>query len=70
MDIVGAVVVCVNYRLTLKWHFPTAIENGVDTNLYLTEELSIDVQRIGMSGFSSRRTTAFTAPLMLQDELH
>ncbi|KAF2178463.1 alpha/beta-hydrolase [Zopfia rhizophila CBS 207.26] len=72
VDIVGAVVVCVNYRLAPKWYFPTAIEDGVDAILYLiqnAEELSIDAQRIGVSGFSSGGTMAFTVPLILHDVL-
>mgnify|MGYP003629409086 FL=1 len=72
VDIVGAVVVCVNYRLAPKWYFPTAVEDGVDAILYLVrnaDELRIDAYQIGVSGFSSGGNMAFTVPLRFQEEL-
>lgn len=67
-----AVVVCVDYRLAPEHPFPTAVEDGVDAILYLlqnSEELRIDADRIGVSGFSAGGNIAFTVPMRLQDEL-
>lgn len=72
VDIVNAVVVSVDYRLAPRYPFPTAVEDGVDAILYLmqnAEELHIDPNRIGVSGFSAGGNLAFTVPLKLLEEL-
>ncbi|KAJ9664597.1 hypothetical protein H2201_005109 [Coniosporium apollinis] len=72
VDIVDAVVVSVDYRLAPRYPFPTAVEDGVDAILYLilnAEELDIDPNRIGVSGFSAGGNLAFTVPLRLREEL-
>ncbi|EON65841.1 hypothetical protein W97_05083 [Coniosporium apollinis CBS 100218] len=72
VDIVDAVVVSVDYRLAPQYPFPTAVEDGVDAILYLmqnAEELHIDPNRIGVSGFSAGGNLAFTVPLRLLEEL-
>jgi acetyl esterase/lipase len=68
----NAVVVSVDYRLAPEHPFPTAIEDGVDAILYLSEharEFNIDLEKIVVSGFSSGGNMAFTVPLRLQEEL-
>jgi acetyl esterase/lipase len=68
----NAVVVSVDYRLAPEHPFPTAIEDGVDAILYLSEharEFNIDLEKIVLSGFSSGGNMAFTVPLRLQEEL-
>ncbi|KAG8993505.1 hypothetical protein FRB94_013256 [Tulasnella sp. JGI-2019a] len=66
-------VVCsVGYRRAPEHPFPTAIEDGVDAILYLldhAEELKIDKDRIGISGFSSGGNMCFSVPLRLEDAL-
>merc|ERR1712093_728665 len=72
VEIVEAVVVSVEYRLAPQYPFPTAVEDGVDAILYIlqnVEQLNIDVDRIGVSGFSSGGNMAFTVPLRLQSEI-
>ncbi|KFY45051.1 hypothetical protein V494_01180 [Pseudogymnoascus sp. VKM F-4513 (FW-928)] len=72
VETVGAVVVSVNYRLAPRYPFPTAVEDGVDAILYLVqnaEQLNIDADKIGVSGFSSGGNMAFTVPLMLHNEI-
>lgn len=72
VELADAVVVSVNYRLAPRYPFPTAVEDGVDAILYLiqnAEELNIDADKIGMSGFSSGGNMAFTVPMKLRDEL-
>jgi len=72
VDIVDAMVVSVGYRLAPRYPFPTAVEDGVDAILYLmqnAEELHIDPNRIGVSGFSAGGNLAFTVPLRLREEL-
>ena len=68
----NAVVVTVDYRLAPEHPFPTAVEDGVDAILYLSEhahEFNIDLEKIVVSGFSSGGNMAFTVPLRLQEEL-
>lgn len=68
----GAVVVSVGYRLAPEFPFPTAVEDGVDALLWLSqhgEELDLDVQNITLSGFSSGGNLCFTVPLRLDAEL-
>jgi len=68
----GAIVASVDYRLAPEYHFPTAVEDGVDAVLYVArhaEELWIDVDKIAISGFSAGGNMAFTVPLRLQEEL-
>lgn len=72
MEKAGAVVASVDYRLAPEYHFPTAVEDGVDAVLYVArhaEELWIDVDKIAVSGFSAGGNMAFTVPLRLQEEL-
>ncbi|KAF2837710.1 alpha/beta-hydrolase [Patellaria atrata CBS 101060] len=72
VDEVGAVVVSVDYRRAPEHPFPTAVEDGSDAVLWLAEhhrELSIDPERIAVSGFSCGGNMAFTVPLRLQGEL-
>ncbi|KAI9683708.1 MAG: hypothetical protein M1820_010913 [Bogoriella megaspora] len=69
---VNAVCVSVDYRLAPEHPFPTAVEDGVDSIIYLAEnakELALDEKRIAVSGFSSGANMAFTVPLRLQEEL-
>ena len=66
-----ALVVSVDYRLAPEHPFPAAIEDGVDTLLYLSahaEELHIDPLRVGISGFSAGGNMAYTVPLRLYEE--
>jgi acetyl esterase/lipase len=68
----GAIVASVDYRLAPEYHFPTAVEDGVDAVLYIArhaEELWVDVDKIAVSGFSAGGNMAFTVPLRLQEEL-
>jgi acetyl esterase/lipase len=72
VDEVGAVVVSVDYRLAPENPFPTAVEDGADTVLWLAqhaEELMLDADRFAISGFSSGGNMSFTVPLCLQGEL-
>jgi putative ergosteryl-3beta-O-L-aspartate hydrolase len=69
---VDAVVVGVNYCLTSKHPFPTAVEDGMEAILLLTEhadDLGLDMQRIAVSGFSVGGNLACTVPMRLQDQL-
>lgn len=69
---VDAVVVSVNYRLAPEFAFPTAVEDGVDAVMYVVrhaEELHIDVNKIGICGFSSGGNMAFTVPMRLYEEV-
>lgn len=70
---VGAIVASVDYRLAPEYAVPTAVEDGADAVMYIVrnaEELHVDVDRIGVSGFSAGGNLAFTVPLMLQSETH
>ncbi|KAK5078744.1 hypothetical protein PMZ80_011287 [Knufia obscura] len=71
VEVVHAVVVCVEYRLAPQFPFPTAVEDGADALMYImqrAEELKLDAERICVSGFSSGGNMAFTVPLLLQSE--
>ena len=73
VDECNAVVVSVDYRLAPEHPFPTAVEDGVDSVIYIhqhAEELGIDQNKIALSGFSSGGNMCFTVPLRLYDELH
>lgn len=69
---VKAVVVSVEYRLAPEHPFPTAVEDGVDALLYLSEnagELNLDRAKIAVSGFSAGGNMTFTVPLRYEEEL-
>lgn len=69
---VGAIVVGVDYRLAPEHPFPTAVKDGVEAVLYLTEhadELGLDTQNFAVSGFSAGGNMAFSVPLRLQAEI-
>lgn len=69
---VGAVLVSVAYRRAPEKPFPTAVEDGADAILWLLDhaaELSLDSERLGVSGFSAGGNMALTATLRLQDAL-
>lgn len=69
---VDAIAVSVDYRRAPENPFPTAVEDGVDSILYLVDhadELGIDVDRIAVSGFSAGANMCFTVPLRLEEEL-
>jgi acetyl esterase/lipase len=68
----NAIVVSVDYRLAPENPFPTAVDDGVDTVLWIHKhaaELGIDPTRIALSGFSSGGNMAFSVPLRLYDHL-
>lgn len=72
LDHCNAIIVSVAYRLAPENPFPTAVEDDVDTMLYLVEhadELAIDVNRIATSGFSAGGNLAVTVPLRWHEEL-
>ncbi|KAI5290618.1 hypothetical protein KEM54_000993 [Ascosphaera aggregata] len=63
-----AVVVSVDYRLAPEHTFPTAVDDGVDALLYLesnADELSLDITRVVLTGFSSGGNLVFTVPYRL-----
>ncbi|KIO26811.1 hypothetical protein M407DRAFT_14993 [Tulasnella calospora MUT 4182] len=66
-------IVCsVDYRRAPEHPFPTAVEDGTDAVMWIwdhADELGIDGDRVGVSGFSSGGNLAITVPLMLQDVL-
>lgn len=67
---VGAVVVSVEYRLAPEFPFPVAVEDGCDAIVFLAshaEELRLDSERIGVSGFSAGGNLTLAIPLMLYD---
>ena len=66
VDTTGAIVVSVDYRLAPEHAFPTAVDDGVNTLLYLqshADELHLDPSRIALTGFSAGGNLAFTVPL-------
>lgn len=68
----GAIVASVNYRLAPEHPFPTAIEDGIDAIIFISDradDLSVDREKIAISGFSAGGNMAFTVPLRLQEEL-
>ena len=69
---VEAVVVSVHYRLAPEYPFPTAVKDGVEAVLYLSEnaeELGLDTDKFAISGFSAGGNMAFSVPLRLQAEV-
>ena len=68
----GAVVVSVDYRLAPEHPFPTAVKDGVEAILYLSEhaeELGLDINNFAISGFSAGGNMAFSVPLRLHAEI-
>ncbi|KDQ08597.1 hypothetical protein BOTBODRAFT_561882 [Botryobasidium botryosum FD-172 SS1] len=68
----GTVVCSVDYRLAPLYPFPTAVEDGADAVLWVhdhAEELGVDPERIGVSGFSAGGNMAISVPLRVQEEL-
>lgn len=66
---VGAVFVSVSYRRAPEHPFPAAVDDGVETLLYLAGhagELGLDVTRVALSGFSAGGNLAVTVPLRLR----
>ena len=71
-NLVGCVVVSVDYRLAPEHPFPTAVEDGADAVLYLAkhaEKYHLDPDRMALSGFSSGGNMTLTVPLLLQNEV-
>ena len=67
-----AVMVSVEYRLAPEHPFPAAVDDGVDTLLYLAAhaaELRLDVSRLALTGFSAGGNLAVTVPLRLRDRI-
>lgn len=61
-----AIFVSVGYRLAPEHPFPVAVDDCVESLLYLSahaSELSIDTTQIVLSGFSAGGNLAFTTPL-------
>lgn len=72
VDQVGAVVASVNYRRAPEHPFPAAVDDGVDTLLYLAQnagDLGLDVTRVALSGFSAGGNLAVTVPLRLRSRI-
>lgn len=68
----GAIVVSVDYRLAPEHPFPTAVKDGVEAILYLSEhadELGLDKNNFAVSGFSAGGNMAFSVPLRLDAEI-
>jgi len=62
----------VDYRRAPEFPFPTAVEDGADAVMWIwdhAEELGIDANKLGVSGFSAGGNMAITVPLRLQDAL-
>lgn len=65
-------VVSVGYRRAPEAPFPAAVDDGVDTLLYLSRhapELGLDVSRVVLSGFSAGGNLTVTVPLRLRERL-
>ncbi|PGH07241.1 hypothetical protein AJ79_06345 [Helicocarpus griseus UAMH5409] len=63
-----AVFVSVDYRLAPEHPFPAAVDDGVDALLYLdanASELSLDMRRLSLTGFSAGGNLAIAVPLRL-----
>ena len=72
VDQVGAVVASVSYRRAPEHPFPGAVDDGVEALLYLAAhapDLSLDVSRVALSGFSAGGNLAVTVPLRLRDRV-
>ncbi|KAK2773715.1 hypothetical protein FQN53_003985 [Emmonsiellopsis sp. PD_33] len=68
VETANAVVVSVGYRLAPEFPFPAAVDDGVDALLYLEQhaaELSLDITRISMTGFSAGGNLAISVTLRL-----
>lgn len=68
----NCLVVSVDYRRAPEAPFPTAVEDGADAILWLlqhADELSIDVSRMAISGFSAGGNLSFTTLIRLQTAL-
>ncbi|KAJ4480861.1 Alpha/Beta hydrolase protein [Lentinula aciculospora] len=68
----GAVVVSVEYRLAPENTYPAAVDDGLETLLWIishSEELGVDPHRIAMSGFSAGGSLAFGVPMRLGEEM-
>ncbi|OJD17492.1 hypothetical protein AJ78_02413 [Emergomyces pasteurianus Ep9510] len=68
----GAVFVSVDYRLAPEHPFPAAVDDGVDTLLYLednSQALSLDMTRVSLSGFSAGGNLAVAVPLRLHHRM-
>ncbi|PGG95158.1 hypothetical protein AJ80_10011 [Polytolypa hystricis UAMH7299] len=73
VDTCDAVVVGVDYRLAPEHPFPAAVDDGVDTLLYLEShalELGLDIRRISLTGFSAGGNLVFAVPLRLHFRSH
>ncbi|RDW88208.1 hypothetical protein BP6252_00240 [Coleophoma cylindrospora] len=69
-ELLGAVVISVEYRLAPEYPFPTAVQDGVDALEYVREhsaELGIDENLIFTSGFSAGGNLAISVPMMASD---
>ncbi|KAI1815196.1 Alpha/Beta hydrolase protein [Poronia punctata] len=63
-----AIFISVDYRLAPEYPFPTAVEDGADSLIYViknAEELRIDPNLLATSGFSAGGNIAITAPMLL-----
>ncbi|KAG9000190.1 hypothetical protein FRB94_005634 [Tulasnella sp. JGI-2019a] len=72
VKLTGSIVCSVDYRLAPEHPHPTAVDDGADAALYLYEhadDLGIDREKIGTSGFSAGGNLAITVPIRLQDTL-
>jgi len=68
LETVGAVFVCVDYRLAPEFPFPIAVDDGADAILYLirnAQTLGIDPCKLATSGFSAGGNIAITSNLRL-----
>ena len=68
----NCVFVSIEYRLAPEYTFPTAVEDGADACLWLvdyTEELSIDPNRMAITGFSAGGNMAFTVCIRIWEEV-
>ncbi|KAG8859559.1 hypothetical protein FRB96_004443 [Tulasnella sp. 330] len=67
------VIVCaVDYRLAPEFPLPVPVDDCCDAVLWVyahAEELGIDKDRMGLSGFSSGGNLAFTVPMRLKEVL-
>ena len=69
LDDADAVMVSVSYRLAPESPFPAAVDDGVESLVYLTAhaaELGLDMTRVALSGFSAGGNLAVTVPLRLR----
>jgi acetyl esterase/lipase len=66
---VDAVLVSVDYHLAPEYPFPAAVDDGVETLIYLSanaEDLGIDPSKVSLTGFSAGGNLAFTVALRAQ----